>query len=132
MSRNWIARGDIFYIHKYAPVCGSEQEAGRPGIIVSNDLCNQCSDTVEIVYLTSKQKKELPTHVDINSARYPSIALCEQITTVSVSRIGDRCGKATEEEMCEVNEALRISIALKEAENAVKNIIIENQRGGYA
>ena len=41
-----IKRGDIYYIDKY-PTTGSEQQAGRPAIIVSNEKNNQHSATVE-------------------------------------------------------------------------------------
>ena len=34
---------------------------------------------MEAVYLTTKRKTDIPTHVYISSAERPSIALCEQI-----------------------------------------------------
>lgn len=58
-------RGDIFYIANSGHVVGSEQRSGRPGIIVSNDLANKHSPNVSVVYLTSQEKKPLPTHVDV-------------------------------------------------------------------
>lgn len=39
MSRNEIKRGEIYYI-TFAPVVGSEQHGGRPGIVVSNNMNN--------------------------------------------------------------------------------------------
>ena len=65
---NKIRRGDIYYIDKY-PTIGSEQQAGRPAIIVSNEKNNQHSSTVEVVYLTTQPKADLPTHV--TSVRRP-------------------------------------------------------------
>lgn len=59
-----IYRGDIFYIMPGSYV-GSEQKSGRPGIIVSNDLANKHSPNVEVVFLTSQEKKALPTHVEV-------------------------------------------------------------------
>lgn len=106
-----IKRGDIFYIHKY-PVIGSEQEAGRPAIIVSNEANNRHSSTVEVVFLTTQAKAELPTHVHIESAARPSTALCEQVTTVSLERLGDYGGCLTEREMTQVDIALLISLDL--------------------
>ena len=52
-----IKRGDILYIDKH-PVVGSEQQAGRPAIIVSNEKNNRHSSTVEVVYLTTQPKVE--------------------------------------------------------------------------
>ena len=70
-----IKRGDIWYIESGYSV-GSEQRAGRPAIVVS-------SGTVEVVYLTTQPKRDLPTHVTISSLSRESTALCEQITSVS-------------------------------------------------
>lgn len=106
-----IKRGDIYYISKY-PTIGSEQQAGRPAIIVSNEKNNQHSATVEVVYLTTQPKADLPTHVTINSAPRESIALCEQVTSVSVDRIGDKMGQLTKREMAQVDIALLVSLDL--------------------
>lgn len=86
---------------------------GRPAIIVSNDEGNKASDIVEVVYLTSERKKELPTHAEINSAVKPSTAICEQITTVSKQRLGLYVGRLTEAEMTAVEKAIKISLGLQ-------------------
>lgn len=109
--RDDIKRGDIFYIEPYYTV-GSEQHAGRPAIIVSNDANNRYSGTYEAVYLTTKEKTTLPTHVKIASAPLESTALCEQIDTISDERIGDRCGRATDDEMWKIDKALAVSIGI--------------------
>ena len=106
-----IKRGDIYYIDKY-PTIGSEQQAGRPAIIVSNEKNNQHSSTVEVVYLTTQPKADLPTHVTISSAPRESIALCEQVTSVSVDRIGDKMGRLSDREMTQVDIALLVSLDL--------------------
>ena len=104
-------RGEIYYIMPGEAI-GSEMYGGRPGIIVSNEMNNRYSPTVEVVYLTGKPKKPLPTHVRINSAKYPSTALCEQITTVAKERISSYVGKLSHEEEQALNTALMVSIAL--------------------
>ena len=108
---NEYYRGDIFWI-RAGKEEGYEQIAERPGVIVSNDKNNLHSGTVEVVMLTGKQKKPLPTHVRIDSARYPSTALCEQITTVTKERLVKFMGTITEREQERIDEALRISIAV--------------------
>lgn len=67
---------------------------------------------MEIVYLTTQPKADLPTHVMIRSAKFQSTALCEQVTTVSTSRLGDYYGSCTREEMDEVNAAIMVSLGL--------------------
>lgn len=106
-----VKRGEIYYVSKTA-VIGSEQEAGRPAIIVSNNSQNESSTVVEVVYLTTEPKKDLPTHVTIRSAPRQSIALCEQISSVSTSRIGNYVGEVTDREMTQIESALLISLDL--------------------
>ena len=67
---------------------------------------------MEVVYLTSREKKLMPTHVRIKSSPIPSIALCEQIETVYKKRIGKYLAKATMDEMKQIDKALAVSIGL--------------------
>ena len=107
-----IKRGDIWYIESGYNTVGSEQRPGRPAIVVSNDRNNEHSSTLEVVYLTTQPKHDLPTHVTIRSTNRESIALCEQITSVAVERFGDYCGRVTEQEMSRIETAMQISLAL--------------------
>ena len=106
-----IKRGDIFYIGKSLCV-GSEQWGGRPGIVVSNEENNMNSGTVEVVYCTTRFKPVLPTHTIVHSTPRDSTVLCEQVTTVSVERIGSYIGHCTEEEMREIRNCILISLGL--------------------
>lgn len=108
-----IKRGDIYYV-EYAPTVGSEQHSGRPAIVVSNDTNNKFSEVVEVVYMTAQAKGEhLPTHVAIRGLTKPSTALCEQITTVAKSRLGNLAGLCTDEEMAMIDRALAISLGIE-------------------
>lgn len=107
-----IRRGEIYYIESGFQTTGSEQRPGRPAIIVSNDMNNEFSSTVEVVYLTTQPKHNLPTHVAIRSLKRDSIALCEQITSVAVERVGDFCGEVSDSELRAVEAAMRTSLGL--------------------
>ncbi len=107
-----MKRGEIYYIEKFSRATGSEQQSGRPAIIVSNDKCNENSEVLEVVFLTTRPKTDLPTHVDIRSSVKPSIALCEQISSVSTSRFGEYVGKCGDDEMQMIDAALEISLGL--------------------
>ena len=114
MSYGSLKRGEIYYVYKQdAANVGSEQEAGRPAIIVSNDIGNTHSSIVEIVFLTTKPKNELPTHVTIRSTNRVSVALCEQITTIDTCRLGDYVGAVSDFEMSQLEIALAISLGLE-------------------
>lgn len=117
-----IKRGDIYWIEqsKYRPAVGSVQKPGRPGIVGYNDANNACSPTLEVVYLTGKPKKDLPTHCTIRSARITSIALCEQVTTVSTEQLEDYVGHCTKEEMAEVDRCIAISLGLPDPSEDIR------------
>lgn len=110
-TENEYHRGEIFFINE-GESSGSEQGGARLGIIVSNDIGNKHAPIVEVVYLTSREKKLMPTHVRIKSSPIPSIALCEQIETVYKKRIGKYIAKATMDEMKQIDKALAVSIGL--------------------
>ena len=110
-----IRRGDIYFVMKQLLSKGSVQNAsnGRPVIIVSNNMNNEHSDTLEIVFLTTAPKKELPTHVEITSSGRKSIALCEQVQTISKKELGHYIATCTDEEMVLVDKAISISLGLE-------------------
>lgn len=107
-----VKRGEIYYISRGGYNTGSEQQADRPGVIVSNDKNNKNSQTLEVVYLTTQPKNELPTHCTIRSTGRVSTVLCEQIHTVAVERIGKYIGVCTAQEMQNIDIGLMISISL--------------------
>lgn len=106
-------RGEIYYVESSFATTGSEQRPGRPAVIVSNDKNNEHSTTVEVVYLTTQPKVDLPTHVLVRSLSRDSTAICEQITTVATERIGDRKGKVTDSEMANIEIAMLVSLGLQ-------------------
>lgn len=112
-----VYRGDIFYVKKTGPVTGSEQDAGRPAVIVSNEYGNEYSTIVEVVYLTKQEKTPLPTHCTV-VCKVKSTALCEQIYTVSKDRLGDFVKACTADEMAAIDRCLMISLGLKDEPDA--------------
>lgn len=103
-----VRRGDIWFVD-YEKSNGSEQHGIRPAIIVSNDVGNLYSPIVEVVWLTTADKKLLPTHVRIDGW---GTALCEQIHTVDKNRLLDFKRMITEKEMLHVNRAMMISLGI--------------------
>ncbi len=115
-------RGDIYYIEK-SYSSGSEQQSGRPAIIVSNNANNAASDVIEVVYLTTQPKTDLPTHVTVRSTSKISIALCEQVSSVYKDRIDDYIATCTDEEMEQIDIALTASLGLGHLFNPVEKIV---------
>lgn len=117
-SVNYIypKRGEIYEAH-LGLGDGSEQAGSRPVLIIQNNIGNYYSPTVICVPLTSKAKKNMPTHHlmkkdDYGFLVYDSIVLCEQIKTISKQKLSHRIGLVNKEDMQEIDRKLGISIAL--------------------
>ncbi len=109
---NDLHRGEIYYISRGVASYGHEQQADRPAVIVSNEKNNENSGVVEVVYLTTQPKTDLPTHTVIRSTGRVSTVLCEQIVSVSVDRIAGYIGQVSEQEQKNIDIALMISLQL--------------------
>ncbi len=111
-----MKRGDVYFAD-LSPVVGSEQGGVRPVLIIQNDIGNRFSPTVIVAAITAQiQKAKLPTHVEIDAARYgferDSVILLEQIRTIDKQRLTDKITHLDEEMMEKVDEALQISLGL--------------------
>lgn len=86
---------------------GSIQCGYRPVFILSNNLNNTYSTTLNVIPITSKMnKRNLPVHVELwDHRRYglpvPSTMMVEQITTVSTGRLGRKIGNIHDTETLE-------------------------------
>lgn len=128
MTQINVKRGDIYFITgSYGT--GSEQMGERPAIVVSNDTGNRYAPVVEVVYLTTKRKTLIPTHVFINSSERPSIALCEQIVTVCKSRLERYIGSVTVAEMRRIDKALSTSLGIQKAGGNTMQITMKTPFG---
>ena len=109
-----IKRGEIYYAD-LNPVKGHEQGGVRPVLILQNNLGNTYSPTTIVAPITSKVGKTvLPTHIPIKTKGLPlnSLVLLEHICTMDKTRLQGYVGKADEETMGKVEEALGISLSL--------------------
>ncbi|PQP82800.1 PemK family transcriptional regulator [Paenibacillus sp. PCH8] len=70
---------------------GSIQRGKRPVLILSNNVGNRYSPTVQVASVTSVKKKPLPTHVNLNASecglRDNSIAMLETMTTIEKEKL---------------------------------------------
>ena len=116
-----IHRGEIFYM-TLKEQTGSEQQGGRPVVVVSNETCNKFSPIVTIVPLTTKDKRPLPTHVELNVEGLPvyGTILCEQVQSVSRYRLDNYVGEVDDHIMRKIENALctQLDITEKVAETA--------------
>lgn len=111
-----IKRGDIFYAD-LRPVVGSEQGGIRPVLIIQNDTGNKHSPTVICAAITSRMNKaKLPTHVELDAARYQlikdSVVLLEQVRTIDKKRLKEKVCHLDLEILKKIDKALSISLEL--------------------
>jgi mRNA interferase MazF len=82
----------------------------RPVVVLSKNVFNDKSGTVIAVALTSQpQKAGFPLTLELTETKNlpkKSWAKISQIRTLSVQRLGDKIGSATEGEMAQVIEGL--------------------------
>lgn len=112
-----IKRGDIYYAD-LSPVVGSEQGGTRPVLIVQNNIGNCYSPTVIVAVLTSKPKKNLPTHISINvgesNVKVNTTILLEQLRTIDKFRLKQYVGSVSEAKMIQVDHAMLVSLGLSQ------------------
>ena len=115
-----MRRGDIHAVD-LDPALPSEAIKRRPAVIVSNDSANRASTrlrrgVVTVVPLTSNVERVYPFQVVLPAARTglerDSKAQAEQVRSISVARVGARLGAVPADVMAQVDEALRLHLAL--------------------
>ena len=104
-----VLKGDIYFVDGFT----NNYDKGRPCVIVSNNTGNHFSNKVEVVWLTTADKKPLPTHVEV-LCREKATALCENIDTISKDRLGDFIRTCTEAEIQAIDKALMVSLGINE------------------
>lgn len=121
MERTEIQRGDIYHAD-LNPIFGSEQGGYRPVLVIQNNRGNKHSPTVIIAAITSRPKAKLPTHVAIQGIKgleKDSFVLLEQIRTLDKRRLDDYVGKLNQEQMLQVDKALRSSTGMRKLDKPI-------------
>ena len=116
-----IKRGDIFWVRGNANSTGSEQDFTRPCVIVSNDMANFYSPVVLVVPMTTRKKNIMPTHAVVTMGENKSIALCEQVTAISVKRIINYIDYVRPKEMRAIDNGLKVALFLQGGETDGKD-----------
>ncbi|MEB9879435.1 type II toxin-antitoxin system PemK/MazF family toxin [Bacillus cereus] len=113
-----VKRGDVYFAD-LSPVVGSEQGGVRPVLVITNDIANRFSPSINIAAITSQiQKAKLPTHVEINSKHYgfekDSVILLEQTRTIDKTRLKEKVTHLDKEVMNQVDKALLVQLGIVE------------------
>ncbi len=115
-----LRRGQIVVV-SLDPAVGAEAAKTRPAVIVSNNTANTAAlrhdrATVTVVPVTSNVARILPFQVLLPAAvtglGVDSKAQAEQVRTIAVARIVRPVGWVPSELMGELDESLRLHLAL--------------------
>lgn len=115
-----MRRGEIRAV-ELDPGRGSEASKRRPAIIVSNDGANAVAarlgrGVITVLPITSNIRRIYPFQVRLPAAatglRQDSKAQAEQVRSVAVERLGERIGQVPAAIMLQIDEALRLHLAL--------------------
>lgn len=109
-------RGAVYYVD-LGEADGTSVQAGvRPCILVSSNINNMHSSTVNIVSLTTAKKSQLPVHIAITAKESglhrDSICLCEQQRTVPKTALKQYVTTLSDDLMERVSDGLRIQLSL--------------------
>ena len=111
-------RGDVFSA-RLDPTEGSEQAGTRPVVVISRDSINANSPVVVVVPLTdaANVKRIYPSHVFLpkNSGglKLDSVCKTEQIRAIQISRFVGYFGRLDRGLLERVEEAIKITLALR-------------------
>lgn len=105
MAIEYIKRGEIYGI-KVNDAVGSEQSFVRPGLVISSNEGNNSSPLVIIAYMTTKDHNIGIHYGPTKATGIPSYVQCEQIYTVSKTRLTRLMGMLSKNEMKEVDDRL--------------------------
>lgn len=115
-----MLRGEIRLVN-LDPVVGAESNKRRPAVIVSNDGANATAarlgrGVVTVIPLTTNVARVYPFQVKLSGKatglRKESKAQAEQVRSVAVQRIGPLVGRVQADLMNQIDEALRLHLAL--------------------
>lgn len=107
-----MKRGDI-YVISIPCATGREMQKNRPGVIVSGGEPDRL-EVLQVVMCSGSNEHTLETHVRLRSTPKPSRAMCEHIYTVDLSRLGKCLGHVKEDELSEIDRALRLALGLSQ------------------
>lgn len=115
-----MLRGEIWQVD-LDPARGPEANKQRPAVIVSNDRANATATrlgrgVITVVPVTSNTDKVYPFQVLLSAANsglaVDSKAQAEQVRSVATQRLLRRIGRVSSAELTELDDALRLHLAL--------------------
>ncbi len=105
-------RGDVYWV-ALDPTVGSEIKKTRPAVIISNNSCNTFGSRIVVLPLTSNVDSLYPGEAMVIVHGKPARILGDQIRSLDKSRLRSRIDTLSQDELTAVEEAIRITLALR-------------------
>ena len=114
--QNYPRRGEIF-LTALDPALGYEIKKTRPAMVIQNDVTNRYGMTTIVAAITSKVSippypNEVVLQPSATGLAVVSTIRLDQIRTVDRKRLLKRLGKADEDVMRKIDDAISISLGL--------------------
>jgi mRNA interferase MazF len=106
-----MKRGEMWWVD-FNPSVGGEIQKTRPAIIVSNDAFNKVMNRVQVVPTSSNISKCYPSDAFVEINGKISKAMADQLATVSKIRLKNLIGPISEQNMFDVERAIKIQLDL--------------------
>jgi len=106
-----MKRGDIYWVN-LNPSTGSEIRKRRPCVIIGATPVNEARRTVVVIPLSSVGKPRPPLAVPVTCLGRKAVAVCDQIRAVDKTRLMEKAGEISREDLAEIETGLRLVLVL--------------------
>lgn len=107
-----IRRGEIWWV-RFDPSFDGEIRKTRPAVVVSNNQFNLGNNRVQVVPLTTSEKRLYLFEARVVVRGRPNKAMADQIKTVAKEQVGEKIGHVTTDETAAIEKAIRVQLSLQ-------------------
>jgi mRNA interferase MazF len=104
-----MKRREVWWVN-FDPSVGGEIQKKHPVVIVSNDASNKFLNRIQVVPLTSKTDRLYPSEALVVFDGQESKAMADQLATVSKTRLIQRAGIISQEDMGKIVGAIKVQL----------------------
>ncbi len=101
-----MKRGDIYWVN-LDPTRGSEIRKSRPCVLIGATPINKARRTVVVVPLSTSAKAHPPLTVSVQAIKCTAVCVCDQIRAVDKTRLQQKAGKLSMDDLRALEDGLR-------------------------